>query len=252
MKDVQLENGYTRIANEILEQLATIKLNGTQLRIMLIIFRYTYGFQRKEHELSLSFLSNAINCDKRQLQRELKKLEKLNIINQNIKSGSYRKISFNKNYDLWNIGKTTIGENAIGENTIATIGENIDATIGENTKQEKKKEKFKKSANADTQEELFLKFWQLYPNKKGKSAVNKKSKEAIYKVGIEKMTQAIENYKQELKREAWKQPMNGSTFFNGRYEDYLQDNFHEETTPKDQSTGNNLKEFLMKREVMSN
>ncbi|WMJ78460.1 MULTISPECIES: Lin1244/Lin1753 domain-containing protein [unclassified Sedimentibacter] len=75
------------------------------------------------------------------------------------------------------------------------------------------------SANAT--DAFFETVWKLYPNKKGKTAVSKKSKDAIYKLGIEKITAAIESYKKELAKETWKQPMNGSTFFNGRFTDYL-------------------------------
>jgi phage replication O-like protein O len=50
-----LDNGYTRIANEILEAMAKIKLSPTQYRILFVVWRYTYGFQRKEHKLSLTF-----------------------------------------------------------------------------------------------------------------------------------------------------------------------------------------------------
>ena len=35
------------------------------------------------------------------------------------------------------------------------------------------------------------------------------------------MKKAICNYKSELTKESWKQPLYGSTFFNGRFEDYL-------------------------------
>jgi phage replication O-like protein O len=137
LADVQLENGYTRIANDILENMATIKLSPTQYRILFLVWRYTYGFKRKEHDLSLTFLSNATGCDKRQIQRELKNLEERKVIFQDIKNGSYRKISFNKNHGEW-IGKTAIGETTIGEIVNTAIGETVNATIGEIDNQERK------------------------------------------------------------------------------------------------------------------
>jgi phage replication O-like protein O len=163
MADVQLEHGYTKMANEIFENVAKIKLSPTQYRILFIVWRYTYGFNRKEHNMSLKFLSQAIDCDHRQIQRELKSLEERKVISQVIKSGSYRKISFNKNYDEWigktkNVGKTDIGEITIGEidngetsNTgvgeidNGTIGETVKATIGEIDNQEIKKENSKEN-----------------------------------------------------------------------------------------------------------
>lgn len=137
MPGPQKENGYTAIANEILEQIAKVKLSPTQYRIIFIVWRYTYGFNRKEHDLSLGFLSKATGCDKRQLQRELKGLEEMNMIKQKIVNGKSRKASFNKHYDKWGIGKTTIGEIANGEIVNSTIGEIVNGAIGEIDNQER-------------------------------------------------------------------------------------------------------------------
>lgn len=134
MADVQLGNGYTRIANEILEHMARIKLSPTQYRILFLVWRYTYGFNRKEHDLSLSFLSEGTGCDKRQIQRELKGLEDKKIIFQKIKTGSYRKISFNKDFSQW----STVGETTIGETVNTRVGEIVNTTIGETVNQERK------------------------------------------------------------------------------------------------------------------
>ncbi len=67
----------------------------------------------------------------------------------------------------------------------------------------------------------------LYPNKKGKSTISKTTKNKLFKVGEDKLKLAIEHYQKELSLETWKHPMNGSTFFNGRYTDYLQENIPE-------------------------
>lgn len=142
MVNPQAENGHTRIANEIMENMAKLPLNGTQFRILMVIWRYTYGFNRKEHDLSLSFLKEATNCDPRQLQRELKNLENRNVITQNIKHGANRIISFQKHYDKWVYDKS-IGESTNGESTKSTIGESTKKSIGEFTNQERNKTKLK-------------------------------------------------------------------------------------------------------------
>ena len=131
-EDVQTENGFTAIAHVILEELAKIKLSPTQYRIILVIWRYTYGFRRKEHEFSLAFLSTATGCDKRQIQRELKGLVDRAIIVQKVVAGKVRKISFNKHYTQW-INKSTIGEIDNGETDNGEIdnGETVNSAIGE-------------------------------------------------------------------------------------------------------------------------
>lgn len=152
MADVQLEHGYTRVANEILEHMARIKLSPTQYRLLFLVWRYTYGFKRKEHDLSLSFLNEGTGCDKRQIQRELKGLEDKKIIFQNIKHGSYRKVSFNKDFSQWE----TVGEIAIGETVNTAIGETVNTTVGETVNKERKylKKNIKKK---DTEEDELVK-----------------------------------------------------------------------------------------------
>lgn len=73
---------------------------------------------------------------------------------------------------------------------------------------------------------FFESAWRAYPNKKGKSAVTKKAKAAIQDLGEEAILRAVENYKQDVTNQRANgftslAFMNGSTFFNGRYEDFL-------------------------------
>jgi phage replication O-like protein O len=112
--DYQIDSNFCRLANETLDQMAKIKLSPTQYRILFVVWRFTYGFNRLEHELSLSFISKATGCDKRQLQREVKGLVDRKIIFQNIVNGVSRTLSFNDDHGTW-IGKTTIGETDNGE-----------------------------------------------------------------------------------------------------------------------------------------
>lgn len=60
MASPQIENGYTTIANEILDHLYKQPLNGTELKVVMCILRYTFGFRRKSHKLSASFMSLCI------------------------------------------------------------------------------------------------------------------------------------------------------------------------------------------------
>jgi phage replication O-like protein O len=135
LANVQIEHGFTKIANEILEQMALIKLSPIQYRLILVIWRYTYGFNRKEHKCSLSFLSKATNYDQRQLQRELQKLEQRKIIFQEVKKGRPRLLRFNKNHDEW-LEESAIGSSTIGNTTKGAIGKVTKGAIGSSTKEE--------------------------------------------------------------------------------------------------------------------
>lgn len=102
MASPQLKKGHTRIANEILEQISMTNLNGTQLRIVMVIWRYTYGFSRKDYYFSLSFLAEGIKSKRAHVDRELTSLIGRKIIKSiGFDKRRGRLLSFNKNYDEW-------------------------------------------------------------------------------------------------------------------------------------------------------
>lgn len=109
MANPQVENGSTDIANELLEAIYSYDFNGTELSIILCILRYTYGFHRKEHELSLSFIAKAIKKSKMTIYRTIKKLIKNNVLIE-YNSPTYndsRIIGINKDYSIWNCIQST-------------------------------------------------------------------------------------------------------------------------------------------------
>ena len=102
MANPQKENGYTAIANEILEHIYKLNLNGTQFRIVLIIWRFTYGFHKTEREMSLAFIAEGIDTTRNHVDRELKALIDRNIVSvSGVGKGRGRLLSVNKNYDQW-------------------------------------------------------------------------------------------------------------------------------------------------------
>ena len=87
---------------------------------------------------------------------------------------------------------------------------------------------------------FFESIWELYPVKKGKASVSDTKRKALFKIGYERMEQAINRYLADLKRDAaWRKPQNGSTFFNSGYVDYLDENY-----VPDQVTAGGRKENL--------
>uniref|UniRef100_UPI003CFFE3CF replication protein n=1 Tax=Caloranaerobacter sp. DY30410 TaxID=3238305 RepID=UPI003CFFE3CF len=103
MANPQVEDGFTKIANELLEVIYRVKFNATQLKILLFVMRYTYGFSRKEHELSINFISKGINVSKRYVTSELNKLIEMKVILvvKEHTDTSSRVLKLNKNYDEW-------------------------------------------------------------------------------------------------------------------------------------------------------
>jgi phage replication O-like protein O len=105
----QLENGFTRIADAVLENIAKAKLNGTQFRILMIVWRSTYGWNKKSYALSESYLAEATGIHKQQIKRELKSMLEMGILTET-KAPTFntpREIQFNKRYlDSSEVAKT--------------------------------------------------------------------------------------------------------------------------------------------------
>ena len=77
-------------------------------------------------------------------------------------------------------------------------------------------------------DEVFEALWKLYPEKKGKGRVSDSKRKALYDIGAEEMKRTISRYQEELKKDNWRKPQNGSTFFNSGYIDYLDANYNQQ------------------------
>lgn len=104
MADPQIKNGYTRIANELLEAICRLNISGNEMRILLFIIRRTYGFNRSYAELSISELAEGIGASKDNISRTLKKLRNAKIIDHRPNKGTTpQTVSINKNYEEWTV-----------------------------------------------------------------------------------------------------------------------------------------------------
>ena len=131
MASPQKENGFTPVAHEILESIAKYPINGTQHRVIDVIWRYTYGFNRKEHGLSETFISKATNIHRKQIQRELNELISCNIIHV-IKDATFsspRTLAFNKDYGQWVVANKLPGSK-IEDTSNKIPGSQLDAHTG--------------------------------------------------------------------------------------------------------------------------
>ena len=72
-----------------------------------------------------------------------------------------------------------------------------------------------------TLDDFFNSVWELYPRKEGRNSISKSKKEELFKIGYDKLKKAIENYKKDRYGVEKRFILQGSTFFNGRYFDYL-------------------------------
>jgi len=99
---------YTSLPNDVMRLVMRLKISGTQLRIILAVWRYTYGFHRKEAELTDTYLAKAIDVRRNNLNREIKELFKQNILTVITRGKSFRQrsiIAFNADYTTWKLKK---------------------------------------------------------------------------------------------------------------------------------------------------
>lgn len=96
----KLENGYVRIASELLDAFCRIRIPGQQMQCLLFIIRKTYGFNKKEDFISLGQFSRVTGINRPHVVRALNGLLKKNVITKNGNS-SVVKYGVNKNYRDW-------------------------------------------------------------------------------------------------------------------------------------------------------
>lgn len=97
MASPQLENGYTRIANEILEQLSRVQMSGTEWQFVMCLFRKTYGYNKTEDWITGSQIVTTTGMKKERVSEAKKRLLERQIVTE-----KRNKISFQKDWEKWN------------------------------------------------------------------------------------------------------------------------------------------------------
>ena len=151
MYNPQLENGYTKIANETMEALAKHRIPGEQRQVLDVILRKTYGFNKKEDSISNSQFVNYTGLKKGNVSRALKFLVEKNIVikSDNKRIPTYR---FNKYYKTW---KVLSKKQPVIKSDNQVLSKAMDT-----------KETITKEKNAYSED--FLNFYSAYPLKKAK------------------------------------------------------------------------------------
>ena len=103
MASPQVENGYTRIANELLEAICNKITNSTWIRILLWTIRLTYGFNRKEVQSNYQAYATKLNLTRDTIKVTLLDLFDRKIIVLAVLTKESFVITINKNYELWKI-----------------------------------------------------------------------------------------------------------------------------------------------------
>lgn len=103
MANPQLEDGYLKIANTIVDNLISVNLSSQELRAALFVIRKTYGYNKKWDKISLSQFQKAINVrSKSQMSGVINSLlfRKILTVQENL-NGQVKEYRFNKDFEAW-------------------------------------------------------------------------------------------------------------------------------------------------------
>lgn len=100
MASPQTENGYTRIANELIEEMAKQSWSGCDFRVMLTVMRRTYGFGKTTDDFTITQMQRWTGLSRSVVCRTLKRLvTKRSLVKT--KNG----YAINKNWEQWLVTK---------------------------------------------------------------------------------------------------------------------------------------------------
>ena len=132
MASPQVENGYTRLANELLEALCRARLGGREMRVVLAVARLTYGYGEKEAKISLRRLSQLTGIPKEDVCKTLRRLAKKKVVSVRKEKGRLR-MGIQKDYEKWGLAKAPIGKNANWQNYQRGVSKNTNSGVGKST-----------------------------------------------------------------------------------------------------------------------
>jgi phage replication O-like protein O len=107
MASPQLEDGFTPIANEIMEALARHAPGRGEARVLWAVLRKTYGWGKKEDAISISQIEESTELSRRMVIYCLQNLEAKRMITvvrprgRQSASKDVNRIAFQKNHALW-------------------------------------------------------------------------------------------------------------------------------------------------------
>jgi phage replication O-like protein O len=155
----QKENGYTSIANEIMDALAKIRISGEAMQVLMFILRKTYGWNKKVDIISLSQFIRGTGLKKPAVCKAINKLTAMNLIGTQKDNDIGTSYCFNKHYNSWKPlpKKITVPKKEI----IVDEKDNPQVPKKDTTKTILTK--------ASITKELFENFWEAYPRKVGRA-----------------------------------------------------------------------------------
>lgn len=181
----QVEDGFTRVAHGILEALALANLGKRHYKILLVLLRQTYGYNKKSDEISLTQFRDKTGVLAPNVSTAIDELVEMRVLLRT--PGKYAFcLAVNKSFGQWT-GNAKIDISKVwgyqndNSTVIETISEGyqndnvgvIDSiTTKDNSKRKDQKTTPKETLSRSLRERFEI-FWECYPRKRSKKAAEK-------------------------------------------------------------------------------
>ncbi|EIP8711364.1 replication protein [Escherichia coli] len=100
LRVADIDNGYTRFANELLEAIASADLTARQLKVMLAYVRKTYGFNKKTDRIADEQIAQLTGLSRQNVNKAKKELISMNCL---FMDGN--QIGVNREVSAWQFSK---------------------------------------------------------------------------------------------------------------------------------------------------
>lgn len=102
----QVEDGHTRIANELLEAMCRAGFSARQWAVVMAVVRKTYGYGKKSDEIGLTQLEQMTGIAKTHVGKTVRELCVAGVLRRDSGVHGHR-LSLNKRYGQWQIGASS-------------------------------------------------------------------------------------------------------------------------------------------------
>lgn len=227
MASPQIENGYTKIANELFSALCRLNVKGSEFMVALTVVSKTYGWNKKSDQISLTQFQKHTGLTRPRLSRAIKSLVRYGVLGSNTGDTSTPSTYWvEKDYEKWNVPSNvretsntdiTRTGNVLSKKLVTPVlhtKDNIQKTI-------------KDSASFDAPFNLV---WSKYPKRIGRKAAERHFASSVKTENdLNDIQKALDNYlKSERVSKGFIQ--NASTWFNN-WRDWI--DFKEISTTKE-------------------
>lgn len=127
----KLDRGFTKVPNILLNSVIKGRFTGVELKLIMVIWRYTNGFMRDSAELPISFLANEIGSSSSVVSRQITRLINCGVIKVLYTNPTTKVRALMLNNDIENWG-TEIGSDVdrqVNTQLDRTVNRGVDHTV---------------------------------------------------------------------------------------------------------------------------